>query len=109
MHARRTERKFKASGDAKGCCEDDHRMWELAGQCAPRGWTEAKEAVGLAANFVDESLDRVVKPAAQLGRGGSVMLHRLGVFVFRLGMKDVRLHRPMILRMRADTSSPGIP
>jgi hypothetical protein len=76
---------------------------------APSGRTEAKEEVGLAANLVDDSFDLVVETAAQLGRYGCVILDRLGVFLSRLGMKDVGLHRPMILRIRADTSSPGMP
>ena len=89
--------------------EIDHGIRELAGQRAPGGWTEAKEAVGLAANLLDEAFDFVVETAAQFGRDGRLILDRLGVFLFRPGMEDVRLHRPTILRMRADTSSPGMP
>jgi hypothetical protein len=33
----------------------------------------------------------------------------LGVFLVGLGMETARLHRPTILRMRADTTSPGMP
>jgi hypothetical protein len=31
------------------------------------------------------------------------------VFLVRLGVEAVRLHRPTILRMRADTTPPGMP
>ena len=38
-----------------------------------------------------------------------VALDRLRVFLVCRWMKDVRLHRPIIFRIRADTSSPGMP
>lgn len=78
-------------------------------QRPPSRRAEAKESVRLAENTGNDSFDLVVQAAAQLGRGRGIILNRLDILLASLGMKDVRLHRPMSLRMRADTSSPGMP
>lgn len=84
------------------------RIRKLASQCT-LGWrTDVKEAVGLEANFSDDPFDFVSETASERGYDGGIVFDGLGVFLARFGMKDVRLHRPRILRMRAETSSAGI-
>lgn len=52
-----------------------------------------KEAVGVAANFVNEPFDFVVEAAAKFGGNVGVVFNGAGIFLTRIGMKDVRLHR----------------
>jgi hypothetical protein len=82
---------------------------KFASQSTLGWWTDAKETVRLAANFPDDSFDFVSEAASECRCDGGVVSDSLGVFFTRFGMKDVRLHRPRILRMRAETSSAGIP
>jgi hypothetical protein len=47
--------------DAVRFVEINHRIRELAGQCALRGWTESEEAIGLIAHFPNEPFDFIVR------------------------------------------------
>lgn len=87
----------------------NHRIRELAGQRTLCGRTEPGKPLRLKANFLNEPFDFVVQAAAKFGRDCDVKLDGTEVFFVRSGMKNVGFQRPMILRMRADTSSPGMP
>jgi hypothetical protein len=67
------------------------------------------KAPGRRTDFADQSLDLVVKMPAKFGPDSRVMSGSLGVFLVSLGMKPMRIHRPTIWRIRADTTSPGTP
>jgi hypothetical protein len=67
------------------------------------------KAPGCRTDFADQSLDLVVEPPAQFGPDFRVMSGSLGVFFVGLRMKPMRIHRPTIWRIRADTTSPGTP
>ncbi len=82
---------------------------KLLRQSPPRGRIEPEKSVRLAPNPQQQPFDFVPKTAAQFGRRRGVLLDGLGVFLARGRMKKVRLHRPRILRMPAEISSPAIP
>src|SRR6266566_3508100 len=82
---------------ALGFIQIDHRVRETACQRAAGGWSKLKEALRLTPNFLDEPFDFVVETAAQLCCDSRVILNCLGVFFSRVGVKNVRFHRPAIL------------
>jgi hypothetical protein len=53
--------------DAVRFVEVNHRKREFAGQRAPGRWAEAKEAVRLVADFLDEPIDFVVEATPSSG------------------------------------------
>ena len=70
---------------------------------------DAPKAVGRSATVGDQVLNLVEKSPAQVGADRGVVGRRRRVFLVGLAMEAMRLHRPTILRMRADTTSPGMP
>ena len=82
---------------------------KLAGQRALGRWTETEKTSGLAANLADEPFDFIVEAAAEFWSDGGVVFNSTGIFLTRIGMKDVRFNRPRVLRMRARTFSAGMP
>lgn len=67
------------------------------------------EAVRCRAGIGDEAFDLVVEASTQRRSDFSVMCGGLAVFCIGLGVEGVRLYRPTIWRMRAETTSPGMP
>lgn len=95
--------------DAVGFIEIKHRKRKITRQVTPNVAVDPAKAPGRCTGFADQSLDLVVEPPAQFGTDFRVMCGRIGVFLVGLGMKPMRIHRPTIWRIRADTTSPDTP
>src|SRR5271154_1117176 len=86
----------------------NHQIGKLSSEGAADRRAELEEAFRLPANFIYESLDFIVEATAELRVNPGIIFGRLGIFAVCFRMKQMRLHRPTILRICAETSSPGM-
>ena len=103
------ERHDSNDPNAVGIIGIKHCKRKIIRKVTPDVADDAAKAPGHCTDFADQSLDFVVKTSAQFGPDSRVMSGSLGIFLVSLGMKPMRIHRPTIWRIRADTTSPGIP
>ena len=95
---------------------DDIRLFKIddgvgknSAEMSPDRRVKSPESSRLHANLGNQPLDFIIKPATQFWGNVSVVSRRFGVFDVSLPMETMRFHRPTILRIRAETSSPGMP